>query len=1225
MANPLKLSIGVSIDPSAAKSGGASAQAAVAAIGSEAERSATKLQALINASAGLRTGFSNDNIREWNGALAMQGKSIDDLRAKYNPLFAVIRQYKETAIEIRTLHAQQVLSTDEMTAALSRHRQATLASIDAIKGRNSALRQDTANDNRGSGAQVFQTANIAAQFQDIGVTAAMGMSPIQIALQQGTQLSAVLSSMERPAAGLLSAFTSILNPVSLITIGVVGLSAATIQYFTSSESSAKKLEDALDEQAEAIKRVRDVWGEAAAARSKYGRESSGSATFGLETNLSELLKRLTEANTPTTFGPGAIATAITEAIDKNRELTGLTAREFRGTTLFKVLSTDLQELQKATVSGRTDAVLQVIASLEEIGRSSQNAGLKAIAQEAVAALQPFKDLATAIRDSQIELRRLFDTVGPNGMLLSQGTVSRNDMGDLAAYESRQRVQLERNRRSFEAELAAMNARSPEEKAAAARQAAAAEYPEDESAPARRQRIELAGKHALAEAEKALADAQRDRLRSLDETIASQRLDLSLIGQTVAETERLQMEQRLTAELKAEAARNGTKVDQAELAIIREKAAEYGRLRAMQAARESILSGDQELERRRAELALMGQSAAVREREVQRLLAEQEIRRLGIDLYGVEAEKIRENAAALSTLSEAMTKAQLQQDLLFERQQIFRSDDERDVAARLHSLGLDNDPEMARMIRANQQLERMRETWESIFDTARDGVDTLVDGLFDGGKDIGEVLKGIGRDFARLMFDLAITNPLKNWLTGSDLNSIADLGIFGKGASSGRGGFGGVLGGLLGAPRAVASMQVQAASVVINGAPIGGAGLLSAGFNQNTSLSRFLGGGANDNSVLRLPLNDIGAAASPTSAGGVSGQIWNFFAAKGLPPHQIAGILGHAKAESAFNPLAVGDSGNAFGLFQWNDRRGSLFNSIGGRDNLGDVQKQLEFAWKELTSTESRSLQALLSAKDVRGATAAFAGFERPSGFSWANPEGSHNFAGRLAGAEEALARFGGTASQASGSLGALGNGVDTAASGLNSLGSGFDRLGQNLATAAIGAGGGLGSLFASLGSYGRSVFASSGQFASAVASGVPGLWADGGFTGWGGKYEPAGIVHRGEVVWSQDDVRRNGGVFAVEAMRRGTFGGYGRAGFVSSSPAQLVGPAWRDRQAANANGVSRGDLMDAFRMIKDSLQVNVRNINVPDASMLSDYFATDEGERVLVNVMRRNQMGGRGL
>lgn len=47
---------------------------------------------------------------------------------------------------------------------------------------------------------------------------------------------------------------------------------------------------------------------------------------------------------------------------------------------------------------------------------------------------------------------------------------------------------------------------------------------------------------------------------------------------------------------------------------------------------------------------------------------------------------------------------------------------------------------------------------------------------------------------------------------------------------------------------------------------------------------------------------------------------------------------------------------------------------------------------------------------------------------------------------------------------------------------------------------------------------------------IPGF-AAGGFTGYGDRLDPAGIVHKGEVVWSQSDIAKWGGVGAVEAMR----------------------------------------------------------------------------------------------
>lgn len=67
---------------------------------------------------------------------------------------------------------------------------------------------------------------------------------------------------------------------------------------------------------------------------------------------------------------------------------------------------------------------------------------------------------------------------------------------------------------------------------------------------------------------------------------------------------------------------------------------------------------------------------------------------------------------------------------------------------------------------------------------------------------------------------------------------------------------------------------------------------------------------------------------------------------------------------------------------------------------------------------------------------------------------------------------------------------------------------------------------------------------------LPDGFADGGYTGPGGKYQPAGIVHAGEVVWSQADIARWGGVGVVEAMRKAV--GYARGGLVHPLRASTV-------------------------------------------------------------------------
>ena len=62
----------------------------------------------------------------------------------------------------------------------------------------------------------------------------------------------------------------------------------------------------------------------------------------------------------------------------------------------------------------------------------------------------------------------------------------------------------------------------------------------------------------------------------------------------------------------------------------------------------------------------------------------------------------------------------------------------------------------------------------------------------------------------------------------------------------------------------------------------------------------------------------------------------------------------------------------------------------------------------------------------------------------------------------------------------------------------------------------------------------------------------GGYTGHGARMQPAGVVHKGEVVWSQGDISRAGGVAVVEAMRRG-LRGYADGGMVGGSSMVRLG------------------------------------------------------------------------
>ena len=225
----------------------------------------TSMQDRINSMVGIGTTAA----KEWNGVLADQQKELDRLRAKYSPLFATISNYKSAVAEIRQAHAAGAISANEMASAIQRERQAALASTAAIKGRNSALASQPKTSN-------VNTANIAAQFQDIGVTAAMGMSPIQIALQQGTQLSAVLQEIKNSGQGvgkgLAAAFASVISPISLVTIGIIAAGTAAFQYFSTVMSEGDKSAEVLKEQAALISAVAERWGDAVPALREYAEQ-----------------------------------------------------------------------------------------------------------------------------------------------------------------------------------------------------------------------------------------------------------------------------------------------------------------------------------------------------------------------------------------------------------------------------------------------------------------------------------------------------------------------------------------------------------------------------------------------------------------------------------------------------------------------------------------------------------------------------------------------------------------------------------------------------------------------------------------------------------------------------------------------------------------------------------------------------------------------------------------
>lgn len=150
--------------------------------------------------------------------------------------------------------------------------------------------------------------------------------------------------------------------------------------------------------------------------------------------------------------------------------------------------------------------------------------------------------------------------------------------------------------------------------------------------------------------------------------------------------------------------------------------------------------------------------------------------------------------------------------------------------------------------------------------------------------------------------------------------------------------------------------------------------------------------------------------------------------------------------------------------------------------------------------------------------------------------------------------------------------ISRLASGIGSL---FSSLTNSLGGLLSGGGGGLISSFTTLLGY-----------------------ADGGYTGPGSKYQPAGVVHAGEFVFSQSAVR-NLGLPALNLLHRLA------SGIAAPSMPRL---GYADGGAVNLPGA-----------VAPSVNASTRIINYFDLdSAMSGYLQTRGGERAILNIIQRN-------
>ena len=504
------------------------------------------------------------------------------------------------------------------------------------------------------------------------------------------------------------------------------------------------------------------------------------------------------------------------------------------------------------------------------------------------------------------------------------------------------------------------------------------------------------------------------------------------------------------------------------------------------AAQEVRSGDDRLQTLRTQIALVGQSEASQARVLALLEAEQKIRSQGY--AGTAADQIRARAVAEAEL--------------------------------------------------NTTLERQKAAWSEVQNTGGSAIDTLIEGMR-AGKDVG---KQMADDLSKEFLKLAVANPLKNMLFGQNLPTMTDVG--------------GVLGNLFGGgdkaaagaalPSAVGTATITAATVIINGSGVGGAGGIASaasGIFSDSALNRSSFAAELANPAIRNKL----FAMTEAEVGGQGAQaqqafmetIFNRGSARGMSLDQVL-------SDKAYFPKQTFDNAQRWMGGGLDAKYGDALGRVRGGSNLANY------------ATGNASGDVGFGGGPQ---TAAFGGEKfgvEKADMSWAKLQQSSSQTA------QSIGSLGTSSNTAVDAVAKLGTGTDQAANALTSSSGGIaqasNQMGTTITTTAATTQSAFGQLTSGLGSAFSSLFSGLGNMLGGIGGGIGHLFgfADGGWTGSAGRTTVTGFVHGQEYVVNAAATAKNRPL--LEAINAGYAPrGYASGGYVGTMPMMGAAPALSSR------------------------------------------------------------------
>lgn len=787
-----------------------SATLPVNAFAGSLETTRSALGAALTAANGfsLSVGEQTDALLRHSQATNAWQTQLDGVRAKFNPLFAASRQYEMELRAIAEAEEMNAISATEAMAARERAAQA-MAPMPGM------ARQYGAAVNQAAG----YSANLFSQWNDIAVMMAAGQNPMQLALQQGTQVSQVLMQLGGGTTALRAvgaSFLAMLNPISLATIGIIAFGAAGMQWLGRLGGESRSFDDSLNDLNTTLGRMRtnlDLLGDTR-LEDTFG--SLTGSVRGLAQGMLEL-DRAAEFQQLGDVIDGFLDQEIEEGwwsyIARSMS-TGIAASAGGYNSAAYLQQPNLVETANYSTLGAANSFDDFESRTSEIKALAEAGDIDSVVQQLLELQQAMAGGGSYTGMKQ-DLRDLLADLSKAAIETAQLEAIWNGSARAAAIEHQIDKMVEGYSRQTElAEVALRfgedSAQVDEVRARHAREALRLKLEEmdidGQSADAVRARAALEEKLA-ADA----AAAQERRVKAHADVISGLTQQLEL-------TTAIQRHGADAAEVEALRAQHAWEVQEARLQemglgpqliaqaqelfdLERQRAAEIRKAASAKQAGDLLADLREEAEINAAILRYGEDSLQVKELQIaaerrafeQSLATMQVTEQLKEELLATwdaargmaSADPFGSFAAARSYIrdqQERIDKLQLEQSLLGQNEAIrSRIVALWEVERVIRREGIDATSARASEMRAlavqeaelASSIERQKEAWGAVQSAAESAIDSIVDSLTKG--DIEGALAGLSDTITATFSELSIANPLKNAILGTDLGTLDDLG------------------------------------------------------------------------------------------------------------------------------------------------------------------------------------------------------------------------------------------------------------------------------------------------------------------------------------------------------------------------------------------------------------------------------------------------------------------